>query len=104
MQGDEEQDADCLYWSFLRRPRWRRLDTMCEMFQMDEHTLCWCGGRFCLWAMSGINTDLFLFFIFCICIFFLYFVTIPCAFCENYLPPQNRRAQIRNTCVPNLWR
>ena len=42
-----------LYWSFLSRPQWRRLDTMCEMFQMDAHTLCWYGGRFCLRACHG---------------------------------------------------
>ena len=69
---------------------------MCEMFQMGKHTLCWCGGRFCLWVLSGINTVLFLFCILCICIF-LYFVTILCAACENYLPPQ-----IRCTHLPKL--
>ena len=34
-----------------------------------------------------------LIFILCICIF-LYFVTIPFAFCENYLPPQIRRTHL----------
>jgi len=90
-----------LYWSFLWRPLWRRLDTMCKMFQMGAHTLCWYGGRFCLWALSGINTVLFSVCILCICIFpfFLYFVTILCAFFVNYSP-----LQIRNTCAPHLGR
>jgi hypothetical protein len=95
-----------LYSLFLWRPLWRRLDTMCEMFQMGEHTLCWCGGRFCLWSLSGLNTVLFLFCILCICIF-LFFVTIPCGFCENYLSPPNEAhspPQIRNMCAPNLGR
>jgi hypothetical protein len=38
----------CLHWSLFWRPQWRRLDAMCEMFQMGAHTLCWYGGRVCL--------------------------------------------------------
>jgi hypothetical protein len=72
---------------------------MCEIFQMGAHTLCWYGGRFCLWALSGINTAWFLVCIHCICIFFLYFVTVLCASFVNYSP-----TQIRNTCAPNLGR
>jgi hypothetical protein len=81
-----------LYWSFLWRPQWRRLDMMCEMFQMGAHTLCWYGGRFCLWDFSGINAVLFLVCILCICNS-INSVTILCAFCVNCSPPQ-----IRNTC------
>jgi hypothetical protein len=84
-----------LYWSFLWRPQWRKLDTLWEILQMGAQTLCWYGGRFCLWALLGINTVLFLFFIFCNCNF-LNSVTILCAFCVSYSPPQ-----IRNTCAPN---
>ena len=47
-----------------------------------------------LWALSGINTVLFLVCVLCICIFF---VTILCTFFVNYSP-----TQIRNTFVPNL--
>jgi len=90
---EEEQDAECvLHWSFLWRPQVRRVDTMCEIFQMGAHTLCWYGGRFCLWAFSEINTVLFFL---CICNF-LNSVTILCAFWANYSPPQ-----IRNRCAPN---
>jgi len=71
---------------------------MCEMFQMGAHTVCWYGGRFCLWSLSGINIVLFLVCILCIRIFF-YFVTILCAFCVNYSLPQ-----FRNNCAPNLGR
>jgi hypothetical protein len=49
-----------LYWSFLLRPHWRRVDMIYELFQVGDHTLCWYGERFCLWALSGINTVLFL--------------------------------------------
>jgi len=79
------------------RPQWRKLETMCEMFQMDARTLCWCGGRFCLWDLSGINFFLFLVCVLCISIFFLCFVTFLCVFFVNYSSPQ-----IRNTCAPNL--
>jgi hypothetical protein len=93
----ETHDADCLFCTghFLKTT-WRRLDTMCEMFQMGAHTLGWYGRRFCLWALSGINraTVLFIVYILCICNF-LYFVTILCAFCANYSLPQ-----IRNMCAP----
>jgi len=49
-----------------------------------------------LWALSGINTVLFVVCILCI---FFYFVTILCDFCVNYLAPE-----IRNTCAPDLGR
>jgi hypothetical protein len=69
-------------------PQWRRLDTMCEMFQMGTHTLCWYGGRFCLQALSGINRPTVLFTVYILCIYnFLYFVTILGAFCANYHLP-----------------
>ena len=83
------------YWSFLWRPQWRRVDTMCEIFQMGAHTVCWYEGRFCLWAFSEIKAVLFLVCIPFTCNF-LKSVTILCAFCVNYSPPQ-----IRNTCAPN---
>jgi len=35
----------CVLWW----PQLRRVDTMCEIFQMGAHTVCWYGGRFCLW-------------------------------------------------------
>ena len=84
-----------LYWSFLWRPQWRRVDTMYGIFQRGAHTVCWYEGRFCLWALSGINTVLFLVCILRIC-HFLNYVNILFAFCVNYSPPQ-----IRNTCAPN---
>ena len=86
-----------LYWSFLSRPQWRRLDTMCEMFQMGEHTLCWCWGRFCLWVCQG-YTLFCSYFVSFVLVFFC-FVTIPCVFCVNYSPPQ-----IRCTHLPKLWK
>jgi hypothetical protein len=57
-----------LHWSFFWRPQWRRLDRMCEMFQMGEHTLCWCGGIFCLWALSEINRLTVFFIVYILCI------------------------------------
>jgi hypothetical protein len=56
----------------------------------------WYGGRFCLWALSGINmpTVLFIVYILWVCNF-LYFVIILCAFCAIYSPPK-----IRNMYVP----
>ena len=88
-----------LYWSFLWRLQWRRLDKMCEIFQMGAHTMCWYGRRFCLWAMSRIKIVLFLVCILCIFIFLCFF-TILCVFFVNSSPPQ-----IRNTRVPNfgIW-
>jgi hypothetical protein len=84
-----------LHWSFFRRSQWRRLDTMFKMFQMGAHTLLRCGGKFCLWTLSRINKPSVLFIVYILCIFnFLYCVTILCAFCANYSPPQ-----IRNTCA-----
>jgi hypothetical protein len=73
---------------FFWRPQWRRLDTMCEMFQMGANTLCWHWGRFFLWDLSGVNrpTVFFIVYILCICNF-LYFVTILYAFCRNYSRP-----------------
>jgi hypothetical protein len=59
------------------------------------HTVCWYGGRFWLWAFSGINTGLFLVYVLCICNL-LNSVTILCDFCVNYSPPQ-----IRNTFAPS---
>ena len=93
-----------LYWSFLWRPRWRRLDTMCEMFQMGAHILCWYGGRVCLWALSGINTVLFLVCIFCICILFV-FCNYYFTFIVNYSPPQIRRNHlpILGTRMRLIW-
>jgi len=38
-------------------------------------------------------------FVLILYLFYLYFVNIPCVFCENYSPPQ-----IRRTCRPNLGR
>jgi hypothetical protein len=76
-----------LYWSFLWRPPCRRVDRMCEIFQIGAQTLCWYGGRFCLWALSGINTVLFLVCVLCMCNF-LNFVTILCNISVNYSPPK----------------
>jgi hypothetical protein len=73
-----------LYWSFLWRPQWKRLDTMCEMFQMGAHILCWYGGRVCLWALSGINTVLFLVCVIWIC---SYFVNIFYFLCKLFTSP-----------------
>jgi hypothetical protein len=84
-----------LYWSFLWRPHWRILDRMCEMFQRGAQTLCWYGGRFCFWVLSGINTVLFI-VVLSLYLWFLYSVTFLLVFCANYTPPQNR-----NTCAPN---
>jgi hypothetical protein len=68
---------------------------MCEILQMGAHTVCWYGGRFCLWAMSGKHNVLFLVCILCI-VFFFKFCNYSCALCANYSPPQ-----IRDTCAPN---
>jgi hypothetical protein len=90
------------YWSFLWRPQWRRLDSMCEMFQTPAHTLCWYGGRVCLWALSGINIVLFLVsfvFVFCsISVIIFYFLL-------NYSPPQIRRTHlpILGTRMRLIW-
>ena len=47
---EEEQDADCAFCTgrFCDRRQWSRVDTMCKVFQMGAHTLCWYGGRFYL--------------------------------------------------------
>jgi len=71
---------------------------MCAMFQMGTHSLCWCGERFCLWDLSGINFFSLL-SLYPLYLYLLYFVTILCAFFVNYSSPQ-----IRNTCAPNLGR
>ena len=72
-----------LYWSFVCRPHWRSVDAMCEMFQMGAHILCWCGERFCLWALSGINTGLFLVCI--LCVYFLKFCNYSlCSLCKLF--------------------
>jgi len=91
----EERNKMLIVCSVLWRPQLKRVDTMYEIFQMGPHTLCWYGGRFCLWALFGINTVLFLVCFLCICNF-LNAVTILCSFCVNYSPPQ-----IRNTCAPD---
>ena len=86
-------------------PRWRRLDSICEIFQMGAHILCWCGGRVCLWALSGTNTVLFLVCILCICIFFV-FCNYYFTFFVNYSPPQIRRTHlpISGTHMRLIWR
>jgi hypothetical protein len=56
-----------LHWSFFWRSKWRRLDTMCKMFQMGAHTLLWCGGRFCSWTLSRINRPSVLFIVYILC-------------------------------------
>ena len=76
-----------LYWSFLWLPQWRRVDMMCEIFQVGAHTVCWYGGRFCLWALSGMNTVLFLVCIFCICIFFKFCKYSLCCLCKLFTSP-----------------
>jgi hypothetical protein len=53
---------------------------MCEMFQEGADTLCWYGGRFCLWAFSGINTVLFI----VVCIF-VFVIFIFCNFSSCFL-------------------
>ena len=59
-----------LYWSFLCRPQWRRVDTTCKLLQMGAQNVCRYEGRFCLRALSWINTVLFLVCILCISNFF----------------------------------
>jgi hypothetical protein len=63
-----------LHWLFFLKQQWRRLDTMCEMFQMGAHTLYWYGGIFCLWASSGIDRPTFCFVFVIFCILWLFFV------------------------------
>jgi len=55
---EEKQDTDCVCSVLVvsLRPQLRRVDTPCKIFQMGAHTLCLYGGRFCLSALSGINT------------------------------------------------
>jgi hypothetical protein len=62
------------HWSFFWKPQWRRLDMMCEMFQIGAHSLCWYGGRFFLWVLSRINRSIvfFIVYILCICTFFYF--------------------------------
>jgi hypothetical protein len=93
-----------LYWSFLWRPQWRRLDSMCEMFQIGAHILCWYGGRDCLWPLSRINTVLFLVCILCICILCV-FCNYSFTFFVNYSPPQIRRTHlpILGTRMRLIW-
>jgi hypothetical protein len=51
------------------------MDTMCEMFQIGAQTLCWCGGRLCLWVLSGVNRLTVLCLVYSGCIGnFVYFV------------------------------
>ena len=68
------QDADAVFSTarFSEDHNGEELDTTCEMFQMGEHILCWCGGRFCWWDLSRINTVLFLFCILCSCVVFFF--------------------------------
>ena len=73
-----------LYWSFLWLPQWRRVGTMCEIFQMGARTVCWYGGRFCLWAVSGINTVLLLVRILCICNFLKFCNYSLCFVCKLF--------------------
>jgi len=96
-----------LYWSFLWRLQWRRLDSICEMFQMGAHILCWYGGRVCLWALSEINTVLFLVCILCIRFFFFFFrfCNYYFTFFVSYSPPQIRRTHlpILGTRMRLIW-
>ena len=63
---------------------------MCEMFQMGAHTvLVW---RKILFARLVRDKHCFVLIFYPL--YFLYFVTIPCAFCENYSPPQIRRTHL----------
>jgi len=98
-QEDEEQDAVRSVLLVSLKTTMEKTKNEVRNVSNGPQTLSWCGGKFCLWALSGINIVLFLFCILCICIFFLYFITIPCAFCEKYSP-----SQIRNICQPNLGR
>ena len=83
-----------LYWSFIWRQQWRRVDTMYEIFQRGAHTVCWCGRRFCLWTFSGTSTLLFLVCILRICNFLKFCNYSSCFLCKLFT------SQIRNTCAP----
>jgi len=82
-----------LHWSFLWISHWRRVDTICEIFQMGAHTVCSHEGRFCLWAFSGINIVLFLVCILWICSF-LNSATILCDFYVIHLPKLGTRVRL----------
>jgi hypothetical protein len=68
---------------------------MCEMFQMGAHTLCWHGGRFCLWALSGINT--FVLSSHPLYLYFFVFGDYSLCFLCKLSPPH-----VRNTHLPIL--
>jgi hypothetical protein len=86
---EEEQDADCVFCT----GRFSEDHNGEGWIRCAKH-LRW-ARTLCLWALSWINTVLFLVCIPCTCNF-LNSVTIFCAFCVNYSLPQ-----IRNTRAPN---
>jgi hypothetical protein len=79
---------------------------MCEMFQMGAHILCWYGGRVCLWALSGIDTVLFLVCILCIRIFSVFCNYSLYFLCKLFTSPNQAHSppHITNTCAPNMGR
>jgi hypothetical protein len=76
-----------LYWLFLWIPQWRRVEVMCEIFQMGAHTVCWSGGRFYLWALLVIIIVLFLVCILCICNFLKFCNYSLCFLCKLSTSP-----------------
>ena len=77
---------------------------MYEIFQMGEHTYFVLVWRKILFVSLVRDKHCFVLSSHHL-FFFLYFVTIPCAFCENYLPLQIRCTYLPKlgTCVHLLW-
>jgi len=92
---EEEQDADCVCCTGRFSEDHKGYDVRNISGGRTHFVPVWRKSLFV--SLSGINTVSFLVCILCIHIFFfLNSVTILCAFCLNYSPPQ-----IRNTCGPN---
>ena len=75
----KEQDVNCLYCTgrFSEDHNGGDWIKCAQCFRWAHHALCWCGGRFCLRALSRINT---VFFIVCIFVFVIFLI-----FCNHFL-------------------
>ena len=93
-EGDKEQDADCVFCTG-RFSKEIGYDVRNVSDGRTHFVLVWRKILFVSLVRDKHCIVLILYPLYLY--FFLYFVTIPCAFCENYSPPQ-----IRNTCAPNL--
>jgi len=92
IEGDEEQDADCVFCTGLKTTMEKTKYDVRNILDGQTHFVpVW---RKILFVSLVRDKHCFI-----LILYPLYFVTIPCAFCENYSPPQ-----IRNMCVPNLGR